>query len=61
MADLKITQRKSGIGGTLQQRETLKTLGLRRIGATVTRPDRPEIRGMVRAVAHLVQVEEVAS
>ena len=61
MSDLKITQCKSGIGGTSRQRETLKTLGLRRIGATVTRPDRPEIRGMVRAIAHLVQVEEVAS
>ncbi len=60
MAELKITQCKSGIGGTSRQRETLKTLGLRRIGATVTRPDRPEIRGMVRAIAHLVQVEEVS-
>ena len=56
MADIRITQRKSGIGGTERQRETLKTLGLRRIGATVTREDRPEVRGMVRAVAHLVQV-----
>ena len=59
VTQLKITQRKSGIGGTARQRETLKTLGLRRIGATVTREDRPEVRGMVRAVAHLVQVEEV--
>jgi large subunit ribosomal protein L30 len=58
--ELKITQRKSGIGGTARQRETLKTLGLRRIGATVTREDRPEVRGMVRAVAHLVTVEEVS-
>ena len=56
---LKITQRKSGIGGTSRQRETLKTLGLRRIGATVIREDRPEVRGMVRAIAHLVTFEEV--
>lgn len=59
MAELRITQRKSGIGGTARQRETLKTLGLRRIGATVTREDRPEVRGMCRAIAHLVVVEEV--
>jgi large subunit ribosomal protein L30 len=57
MAELRITQRKSGIGGTARQRETLRTLGLRRIGASVTREDRPEVRGMVRAVSHLVEVE----
>jgi len=61
MAELKITQRKSDIGGTSSQRETLRTLGLRRIGASVTRDDRPEVRGMIRAVAHLVSVEEVTS
>ena len=61
VAELKITQRKSGIGGTSRQRETLRTLGLRRIGASVTREDRPEVRGMVRAVAHLVTVEEVSA
>jgi large subunit ribosomal protein L30 len=59
--ELRITQRKSGIGGTFRQRETLRTLGLRRIGATVTREDRPEVRGMVRSIAHLVHVEEVRS
>ena len=59
MAELKITQRKSGIGGTARQRETLKTLGLRKIGASVTREDRPEVRGMVRTVAHLVEVQTV--
>ena len=57
MAEWKITQRKSGIGGTARQRETLKTLGLRKIGASVTREDRPEVRGMVRTVAHLVEVQ----
>ena len=59
MASLRITQRKSGIGGTARQRETLRTLGLRRIGASVVRDDRPEVRGMVRAVCFLVLVEVV--
>jgi large subunit ribosomal protein L30 len=59
MATLKITQIKSGIGGKRNQRETLRTLGLRKIGQTVERPDEPVFRGMVRTVAHLVKVEEV--
>lgn len=59
MAELKITQAKSGVGGKQNQRDTLRTLGLKRIGDTVTREDRPEVRGMLRAVAHLVTVEEV--
>jgi large subunit ribosomal protein L30 len=61
MAQLRITQRRSGIGGTANQRETLKTLGLRRIGASVVREDRPEVLGMVRMVNHLVQVESVTT
>jgi large subunit ribosomal protein L30 len=61
MAQIRITQRKSGIGGTANQRETLKTLGLRRIGASVVREDRPEVLGMVRTVNHLVEVEEVSN
>lgn len=59
MADLKITQTKSSIGGTATQRETLKSLGLRRIRATVVRPDNDSVRGMIRTVHHLVTVEEV--
>lgn len=59
MAELKITQAKSGVGGKLNQRETLRTLGLGRIGSSVVREDRPEVLGMIRAVAHLVTVEEV--
>ncbi len=59
MARLKITQIRSGIGGTRNQRETLRTLGLRRISATTVRDDRPEIRGMIATVTHLVKVEEV--
>ncbi|WP_239332729.1 50S ribosomal protein L30 [Frankia sp. CiP3] len=59
MARLKITQIRSGIGGTRNQRETLRTLGLRRISATTVRDDRPEVRGMIATVTHLVKVEEV--
>jgi large subunit ribosomal protein L30 len=59
MARLKITQQRSPIGGTRAQRETLRSLGLKRMRDIVVQEDRPEIRGMVRAVAHLVQVEEV--
>jgi large subunit ribosomal protein L30 len=59
MPRLKITQKRSPIGGTRTQRETLRSLGLKRMRDIVVQEDRPEIRGMVRAVAHLVQVEEV--
>ncbi|NNG39036.1 50S ribosomal protein L30 [Flexivirga sp. ID2601S] len=58
MATLKVTQVKSEIGGKPQHRETLRSLGLKKIGQTVEKPDSPEFRGMVRAVAHLVTVEE---
>jgi large subunit ribosomal protein L30 len=56
---IKVRQVKSGIGGTSAQRDTLRSLGLKRIGDEVVKQDRPEIRGMVRAVTHLVAVEEV--
>lgn len=56
---LKVTQIRSEIGGKPQHRETLRSLGLKRIGHSVVKEDRPEFRGMVRAVAHLVTVEEV--
>jgi large subunit ribosomal protein L30 len=59
MARLKITQTKSGIGNKQNQRETLRTLGLKRMHDTVVKQDRPEIRGMVATVTHLVSVEEV--
>ena len=59
MTQLKVTQVKSKIGGTSAQRDTLRSLGLRRIGQTVVTPDRPEFRGMIHAVRHLVRVEEV--
>ena len=59
MGRLKVTQIKSGIGGKQNQRDTLRSLGLKRISDTVIQPDRPEIRGMVHTVTHLVTVEEV--
>ena len=59
MAQLKVTQKRSGIGGKHNQRATLRSLGLHRIGDVVIKADRPEIRGMVATVPHLVSVEEV--
>jgi large subunit ribosomal protein L30 len=59
MGRLKVTQVKSGIGGKQNQRHTLRTLGLKRISDVVVKEDRPEIRGMVNTVSHLVTVEEV--
>lgn len=56
---LKVTQLKSSIGCKPKQRGTLRALGLRGIGRTNTLPDRPEIRGMLARVPHLVSVEEV--
>ena len=58
-ATLRITQVRSSIGAKPKQRGTLRALGLRRIRQTVEHPDRPEIRGMVERVPHLVSVEEV--
>lgn len=59
MAQLKVTQTKSEIGEKPAARNCLRALGLKRIGDQVTKQDRPEIRGMVNAVRHLVSVEEV--
>jgi large subunit ribosomal protein L30 len=59
MASLKVTQTRSRIGATAQQRASLRSLGLRRIGHVVVKDDRPEFRGMIAAVRHLVAVEEV--
>ncbi len=55
---IKVKQLKSGIGGTSVQRNTLRTLGLKRIGHVVEKADRPEIRGMVAAIPHLVTIIE---
>ena len=55
---LRITQRRSATGSSPSQRDTLRTLGLRGIGRTVERGDSPQLRGMIRAVEHLVEVSE---
>jgi large subunit ribosomal protein L30 len=57
-ATLRITQVRSAIGTKPKQRGTLRALGLRGINDTVEQPDRPEIRGMLGTVPHLVKVEE---
>ena len=54
---LRITQVKSSNGASPRQRDTLRTLGLRRIGASTERPDDSTVRGMIRTVNHLVAVE----
>ncbi|MEU7134549.1 50S ribosomal protein L30 [Streptomyces sp. NPDC046261] len=59
MARLKVTQVKSYIGSKQNHRDTLRSLGLKRMNDTVVKEDRPEIRGMVHTVRHLVTVEEV--
>jgi len=56
---LQITQTKSIISEKQNQRDTLRSLGLRKIGQTVVREDTPANRGYVRTVAHLVKVEEI--
>ena len=61
MSDLKVTQRKSLIGGNKAQRDSMRSLGLKRIGDSVVQPDRPEIRGMINAVAHLVEVDQAGA
>ena len=59
MSQLKITQIKSVISEKQNQRDTLRTLGLKKIGQSTVREDDQQIRGMIRTVAHLVTVEEV--
>lgn len=56
---LQVTQVRSSIGTKPKHRGTLRALGLRRLGRSKVLPDRPEIRGMLARVAHLVAVEEV--
>ena len=59
MAHVRVRQERSGIGRQQNQRDTLRSLGLKRIGDVSVLEDRPEVRGMLRAVRHLVAVEEV--
>ncbi|HSZ69858.1 MAG TPA: 50S ribosomal protein L30 [Solirubrobacteraceae bacterium] len=58
MASLSVTQRRSRNGSNQRQLDTLRSLGLRRIGQTVQVDDSPQARGMLHAVRHLVEVQE---
>ena len=60
MASLKVVQIRSAIGTKPKHRGTLRALGLRGIGQSNTLPDRPEIRGMIARVPHLIAVTEVS-
>jgi len=57
MAKLTITQVKSSNGSSKKQHDTLKTLGLGKIGRTVERDDHPTVRGLIHSVQHLVKVD----
>lgn len=59
MAKLKVTQVKSTIDRVFTQKRTITALGLGRINRSVVHNDTPEVRGMIKAVEHLVKVEEV--
>jgi large subunit ribosomal protein L30 len=58
MAELRITQVRSTVGARWRQRESMRTLGLKRIRHSVVREDTPQTRGLIAAVRHLVEVEE---
>jgi large subunit ribosomal protein L30 len=57
-ATITVTQVRSEIGNKPKNRATLRALGLRRIGHTNTLPDRPEIRGMIARVPHLIEIKK---
>lgn len=57
---LKITLRKSSIGYSERQKRTVEALGLGKLNSSTVKPDNPQIRGMVRKVSHLVEVEQVS-
>jgi large subunit ribosomal protein L30 len=58
MSTVRVTQRKSRNGADKRQTDTLRSLGLRRIGHTVEVSDTPQVRGMIHKVRHLVEVQE---
>ena len=60
MTKLKVTQRRSVIDRPRDQKDTVRRLGLKRLNDSVVKDDRPEIRGMIAKVGHLVDVEEVS-
>jgi large subunit ribosomal protein L30 len=59
MAKLRVTQVRSALSRGAKQQGTMRALGIRRIGQTVEHEDVPVIRGMIRKVEHLVEVEEI--
>jgi large subunit ribosomal protein L30 len=59
MAKLRITWKKSAIGYAKDQKETIRVLGLKRLGHTIEQNDTRSVRGMIHKVRHLVEVEEV--
>ena len=59
MAKLKVTQVRSALSRGARQKGTVRALGLKRLGHSVVHDDKPEIRGMIRAVEHLIEVEEI--
>jgi large subunit ribosomal protein L30 len=61
MAKLRVTQTRSARDKGAKQRGTIRVLGFKRIGHTVVHEDKPEIRGMINSVSHLVEVEELKS
>jgi large subunit ribosomal protein L30 len=58
MATLRVTQVRSGNGSNRKQRESLRTLGLGKIGRTAEREDQPAVRGLIHSVRHLVEVSD---
>ncbi len=56
---LRITLVKSPIGYSKRQKETVRSLGLRRLQSSVVHDDTPPIRGMINKISHLVKVEEI--
>ncbi len=58
MGRLRITYVKSWLGYRSDQGQTVRSLGLRKLGQSVEQPDTPDVRGMIRKVAHLVSVAE---
>ncbi len=59
MSKLRITYKKSMIGYSRDQKDTIRALGLRRLNQSVIKPDNPSVRGMVNKVIHMVVVEEL--
>ena len=59
MGKVRVTQVKSAVDRGAKQRGTIRALGLRRIGDSSVHEDKPEIRGMIRSVVHLLEVEEI--